>query len=162
MVVLWAPGALSRGLVVAAARRWRTRSVLPNVWQRLRPRGCWLRRLRPTYVPQLLARYDQNLTFVQTWDGVPLSQKYPIAEFNKKFCELSLDYVSSGVDTNYWYLASPQRRDVTPMSAQVARFAKCATSVLRKARVEHLDSFDVATAAKNTVLHDGKLTSTAV
>ena len=112
MVVLWAPGALSRGLVVAAARRWRTRSVLPNVWQRLRPRGCWLRRLRPTYVPQLLARYDQNLTFVQTWDGVPLSQKYPIAEFNKKFCELSLDYVSSGVDTNYWYLASPQRRDV--------------------------------------------------
>ena len=25
-----------------------------------------------------------------------------------------------------------------------------------------LDSFDVATAAKNTVLHDGKLTSTAV
>ena len=33
---------------------------------------------------------------------------------------------------------------------------------MRKARVEHLDSFDVATAAKNTVLHDGKLTSTAV
>ena len=26
----------------------------------------------------------------------------------------------------------------------------------------HLDSFDVATAAKNTVLHDAKLTSTAV
>ena len=48
------------------------------------------------------------------------------------------------------------------MSAQVARFAKCATSVMRKARVEHLDSFDVATAAKNTVLRDGKLTSTAV
>ena len=44
------------------------------------------------------------------------------------------------------------------MSAQVARFAKCATAVMRKARVEHLDSFDVATAAKNTVLHDGKLT----
>ncbi len=44
------------------------------------------------------------------------------------------------------------------MSAQVARFAKCATSVMRKARVEHLDSFDVATAAKNTVLHDGRLT----
>ena len=84
------------------------------------------------YVPKLLARYDQNLTFVQTWDGVPLSQKYPISEFNKKFCDLSLDYV--------------------------ARFAKCATSVMRKARVEHLDSFDVATAAKNTVLHDGKLT----
>jgi hypothetical protein len=33
---------------------------------------------------------------------------------------------------------------------------------MRKARVEHLDSFDVATAAKNTVLRDGKLTSTAV
>ena len=32
---------------------------------------------------------------------------------------------------------------------------------MRKARVEHLDSFDVATAAKNTVLHDGKLTWTA-
>ena len=29
---------------------------------------------------------------------------------------------------------------------------------MRKARVEHLDSFDVATAAKNTVLRDGKLT----
>ena len=48
------------------------------------------------------------------------------------------------------------------MSAQVARFAKCATSVMRKARVEHLDSFDVATAAKNTVLRDGKLTWSAV
>ena len=59
--------------------------------------------LGPTkaYVPRLLARYDQNLTFVQTWDGVPLSQKYPISEFNKKFCDLSRDYVSSGVDTNY-------------------------------------------------------------
>ena len=33
--------------------------------------------------------------------------------------------------------------------------------MMRKARVEHLDSFDVATAAKNTVLHDGKLTWTA-
>ena len=33
---------------------------------------------------------------------------------------------------------------------------------MRKARVEHLDSFDVATAAKNTVLHDGKLTWSAV
>ena len=53
------------------------------------------------YVPKLLARYDQNLTFVQTWDGVPLSQKYPISEFNKKFCDLPRDYVSSGVDTNY-------------------------------------------------------------
>ena len=30
--------------------------------------------------------------------------------------------------------------------------------LMRKARVEHLDSFDVATAAKNTVLYDGKLT----
>ena len=28
--------------------------------------------------------------------------------------------------------------------------------------MENLDSFDVATAAKNTVLHDGKLTLTAV
>ena len=54
------------------------------------------------YVPtSLLARYDNNLTFVQTWDGVPLSQKYPIAEFNKGFCDLSRDYVSSGVDANY-------------------------------------------------------------
>ena len=44
----------------------------------------------------------------------------------------------------------------------VARFAKCATAVMRKARVEHLDSFDVATAAKNTVLHGGKLTWSAV
>ena len=93
------------------------------------------RKCRDRYFPKLLARrdpQDQNLTFVQTWDGVPLSQKYPISEFNKKFCDLSRDYV--------------------------ARFAKCATSVMRKARVEHLDSFDVATAAKNTVLHDGKLT----
>ena len=64
------------------------------------------------YVPRLLARYDQNLTFVQTWDGVPLSQKYPVSEFNKNFCDLSREYV--------------------------ARFAKCATSVMRKARVEHL------------------------
>ena len=38
---------------------------------------------------QLVNRYDQNLTFVQTWDGVPLSQKYPISEFNKGFCDLS-------------------------------------------------------------------------
>ena len=50
---------------------------------------------------KLLARYDVNLTFVQTWDGVPLSQKYPISEFNRGFCDLSRDYVSSGVDTNY-------------------------------------------------------------
>ena len=47
-----------------------------------------------------------------------MSQKYPIAEFNKGFCDLSLDYV--------------------------ARFAKCATSVLRKARVEHLAVAGVA------------------
>ena len=55
-------------------------------------------------------------------------------------------------------MTSALRRRNAVMSAQVARFAKCATSVMRKARVEHLDSFDVATAAKNTVLHDGKLT----
>ena len=70
-----------------------------SVLERLRGRevpGCPGR-----YVPRLLARYDQNLTFVQTWDGVQLSQKYPISEFNKKFCDLSRDYVSSGVDTNY-------------------------------------------------------------
>ena len=68
-----------------------------SVLERLRGRevpGCPGR-----YVPQLLARYDQNLTFVQTWDGVPLSQKYPIAEFNRAFCDLSREYVSSGVDT---------------------------------------------------------------
>ena len=70
-----------------------------SVLERLRGRevpGCPGR-----YVPRLLARYDGNLTFVQTWDGVPLSQKYPISEFNRKFCDLSRDYVSSGVDTNY-------------------------------------------------------------
>ena len=70
-----------------------------SVLERLRGRevpGCPGR-----YVPKLLQRYDGNLTFVQTWDGVPLSQKYPISEFNKEFCDLSRDYVSSGVDTNY-------------------------------------------------------------
>ena len=41
---------------------------------------------------------------------------------------------------------------------EIACFATCATAALKAARVAHLDSFDVPTAAKNTVLRDGKLT----
>ena len=92
---------------------------------------------RGRYFPRLLRRDDAGLSFLQSHEG-------------------------ERIVTAWWHGRNPRPRVNRGFCAvprgEVACFATCATAALRAARVAHLDSFDVPTAAKNTVLRDGKLT----
>ena len=92
---------------------------------------------RGRYFPRLLRRDDAGLSFLQSHEGERIVTAWwhgrnPRPRVNRRFCALP--------------------------RGEVACFATCATAALQAARVAHLDSFDVPTAAKNTVLRDGKLT----
>ena len=92
---------------------------------------------RGRYFPRLLRRDDAGLSFLQSHEGERIVTAWwhgrnPRPRVNRGFCALP--------------------------RGEVACFAACATAALQAARVAHLDSFDVPTAAKNTVLRDGKLT----
>ena len=92
---------------------------------------------RGRYFPRLLRRDDVGLSFLQSHEG-------------------------ERIVTAWWHGRNPRprvnRRFCAVPRGEVACFATCATAALEAARVAHLDSFDVPTAAKNTVLRDGKLT----
>ena len=81
------------------------------------------RKCRDRYFPKLLARRDPQRAFVQSWDGEPLTDGQ---HHNQRLCQLSL--------------------------ADVRRFAHCASAVMAEARVDHLDSRVMLSAAKNTLL----------
>ena len=92
---------------------------------------------RGRYFPRLLRRDDAGLSFLQSHEGERIVTAWwhgrnPRPRVNRRFCALP--------------------------RGEIACFATCATAALQAARVAHLDSFDVPTAAKNTVLRDGKLT----
>ena len=92
---------------------------------------------RGRYFPRLLRRDDAGLSFLQSHEGERIVTAWwhgrnPRPRVNRRFCALP--------------------------RGEIACFATCATAALKAARVAHLDSFDVPTAAKNTVLRDGKLT----
>ena len=81
------------------------------------------RKCRDRYFPKLLARRDPQRAFVQSWDGEPLTDGQ---NHNRQLCEIPLD--------------------------AVRRFAHCASAVMKEARVDHLDSRVMLSAAKNTLL----------
>ena len=102
-----------------------------------RPRNASGGACRGRYFPRLLRRDDAGLSFLQSHEGERIVTAWwhgrnPRPRVNRGFCALP--------------------------RGEVACFATCATAALQAARVAHLDSFDVPTAAKNTVLRDGKLT----
>ena len=102
-----------------------------------RPRNATGGACRGRYFPRLLRRDDAGLSFLQSHEGERIVTAWwhgrnPRPRVNRGFCALP--------------------------RGEVACFATCATAALEAARVAHLDSFDVPTAAKNTVLRDGKLT----
>ena len=81
------------------------------------------RKCRDRYFPKLLARRDPQRAFVQSYDGEPLTDGQ---NHNRQLCEIPLD--------------------------AVRRFAHCASAVMKEARVDHLDSRVMLSAAKNTLL----------
>ena len=81
------------------------------------------RKCRDRYFPKLLARRDPQRAFVQSYDGEPLTDGQ---NHNRQLCEIPLD--------------------------AVRRFAHCASAVMAEARVDHLDSRVMLSAAKNTLL----------
>ena len=81
------------------------------------------RKCRDRYFPKLLVRRDPQRAFVQSWDGEPLTGG---RTHNRQLCEI-------------------------PVGA-VRRFAHCASAVMAEARVEHLDSRVMLSAAKNTLI----------
>ena len=83
------------------------------------------RKCRDRYFPKLLARRDPQRAFVQSYDGEPLTDGQ---HHNQQLCQLSLD--------------------------EVRRFAHCASAVMAEARVEHLDSRVMLSAAKNTLIDE--------
>ena len=83
------------------------------------------RKCRDRYFPKLLARRDPQRAFVQSYDGEPLTDGQ---HHNQKLCQLSLE--------------------------DVRRFAHCASAVMAEARVEHLDSRVMLSAAKNTLIDE--------
>jgi len=83
------------------------------------------RKCRDRYFPKLLARRDPQRAFVQSYDGEPLTDGQ---HHNQKLCQLPLD--------------------------AVRRFAHCASAVMAEARVEHLDSRVMLSAAKNTLIDE--------
>ena len=83
------------------------------------------RKCRDRYFPKLLARRDPQRAFVQSWDGEPLTDGQ---NHNRQLCEIPLD--------------------------AFRRFAHCASAVMAEARVEHLDSRVMLSAAKNTLIDE--------
>ena len=81
------------------------------------------RKCRDRYFPKLLARRDPQRAFVQSYDGEPLTDGQ---NHNRQLCEIPLD--------------------------AFRRFAHCASAVMAEARVDHLDSRVMLSAAKNTLL----------
>ncbi|CAH0379795.1 unnamed protein product [Pelagomonas calceolata] len=81
------------------------------------------RKCRDRYFPRLLERNDPKRAFVQSWDGEPLTDGQ---HHNRQLCQLSI--------------------------GAVRRFAHCASAVMAEARVEHLDSRVMLSAAKNTLI----------
>ena len=81
------------------------------------------RKCRDRYFPKLLARRDPQRAFVQSYDGEPLTDGQ---NHNRQLCEIPLD--------------------------AVRRYAHCASAVMAEARVDHLDSRVMLSAAKNTLL----------
>ena len=81
------------------------------------------RKCRDRYFPRLLERNDPKRAFVQSYDGEPLTDGQ---NHNRQLCEIPLD--------------------------AVRRFAHCASAVMAEARVDHLDSRVMLSAAKNTLL----------
>ena len=81
------------------------------------------RKCRDRYFPKLLERRDPQRAFVQSYDGEPLTDGQ---NHNRQLCEIPLD--------------------------AVRRFAHCASAVMAEARVDHLDSRVMLSAAKNTLL----------
>ena len=81
------------------------------------------RKCRDRYFPRLLERNDPKRAFVQSYDGEPLTDGQ---NHNRQLCQLSLD--------------------------ALRRFAHCASAVMAEARVDHLDSRVMLSAAKNTLL----------
>ena len=98
-------------------------SILEVLKEKRNASSYTTRKCRDRYFPKLLARRDPQRAFVQSYDGEPLTDGQ---NHNRQLCEIPLD--------------------------EVRRFAHCASAVMAEARVDHLDSRVMLSAAKNTLL----------